>query len=155
LNTLSRYARAFITALRMTLRGEQPPGLRHPELYAWIKQMAILVAELAAAVDQAGLDKKNIVVRLDGRPLSLDKVLEIFHYQATQEYPSLLGTSAGRRFNIGAIHATNMNDRFWLSLLREEASLQNPAVQAALAHLNDHLETIPTPSKPAKSQSPS
>jgi hypothetical protein len=150
LNTVSRYVRAFITALRMTIRGQQPPGLKHPELYAWIKQMALLVAEFAAAVDQAGLDKQNTFVRLDGRRLSLDRVLQIFQYHAAQEYPSLLATSGGRRFNIGAIHATNMNDRFWLSLLRDESSLQNPAVQAALARLTDHLEAIPTTSKPTK-----
>jgi hypothetical protein len=152
LNTLSRYVRAFMTALRMTIRGQQPPGLRHPELYAWIKQLAVLVAELSAAVDQAGLDKKNIIVRLDGRRFSLEKVLQIFHYQAEEEYPSLLATSAGRRFNIGAIHATNMNDRFWLLLLREEPNLQNPAVQAALTRLSQHLDGIPTTSKPAQSQ---
>jgi hypothetical protein len=150
LNTVSRYVRAFITALRMTIRGQQPPGLKHPELYAWIKQMVLLVAEFAAAVDQAGLDKQNTFVRLDGRRLSLDRVLQIFQYHAAQEYPSLLATSGGRRFNIGAIHATNMNDRFWLSLLRDESSLQNPAVQAALARLTDHLEAIPTTSKPTK-----
>lgn len=150
MNTVSRYVRAFITALRMTIRGQQPPGLKHPELYAWIKQMALLVAEFAAAVDQAGLDKQNTFVRLDGRRLSLDRVLQIFQYHAAQEYPSLLATSGGRRFNIGAIHATNMNDRFWLSLLRDESSLQNPAVQAALARLTDHLEAIPTTSKPTK-----
>jgi hypothetical protein len=150
LNTLSRYIRAFMTALRMTLRGQQPPGLKHPELYAWIKQLAVLVADLSAAVDQAGLDIKNTFVRLDGRRMSLDKVLQIFHYHAAQEYPSLLATSGGRRFNIGAIHATNMNDRFWLLLLREETSLQGPVIQAALTRLNDHLEAIPTASKSPK-----
>lgn len=153
MNTLSRYVRAFITALRLTIRGQQPPGLKHPELYAWIKQMALLVVELSNAVDQARLDKQNTFVRLDGRRLSLDKVLQIFHYHAAQEYPSLLATSGSRRFNIGAIHATNMNDRFWLSILREETSLQTPAVQAALARFNDHLEAIPTTSKPAKTAS--
>ena len=152
MNTVSRYVRAFITAFRMTIRGQQPPGLHHPELYAWIKRMAILVAELETAIDAAGLDQQNTFVRLDGRRLSLNKVLQIFHYQAAQEYPSLLATSGSRRFNIGAIHATNMNDRFWLSLLHEESSLQNPAVQAALVRLNNHLETIPTPSKPATTQ---
>jgi hypothetical protein len=152
LNTLSRYVRAFMTALRMTIRGQQPPGLRHPELYAWIKQFAVLVAGLSAAVDEAGLGKENIIVRLDGRRLSLEKVLQIFHYQAEQEYPSLLATSANRRFNIGAIHATNMNDRFWLLILRQETSLQNAVVQAALVRLNEHLDAIPTTAKPAKAQ---
>ncbi|MEO8610227.1 MAG: hypothetical protein ABI690_20195 [Chloroflexota bacterium] len=140
-----------MTTLRMTVRGQQPPGLRHPELYAWIKQLTILIAELSTAVEQAGLDKQNIIVRLDGRRLSLDKVLQIFHFQAEQEYPSLLATSAGRRFNIGAIHATNMNDRFWLLLLREDTSLQDPAVQTAFAHLNAHLDAIPTTTKPTQS----
>ena len=134
----------------MTVRGEQPPGLRHPELYAWIKQLAVRLDELSTAVDQAGLDKKAIVVRLDGRSYILDRVLQIFRYQATEEYPSLLATSGSRRFNIGAIHATNMNNRFWLTLLREDPNLQNPAVQNALIRLNDHMEAIPTTTKPPK-----
>jgi hypothetical protein len=134
-------------ALRMTLRGQQPPGLRHPELYAWIKQIGPLVGELSVAVDQAGLDKKATFVRLDGRRMSLDRVLQIIHYHAAQEYPSLLATSGNGRFNIGAIQATNMNDRFWLTVLRDEASLQQPAVQAALARLSAHLDAIPPSTK--------
>jgi hypothetical protein len=150
MTTLSRYARAFVTALRMTIRGQQPPGLRHPELYAWIRQMGVLVAELDTAITQVRLDKKAVTVRLDGRPLTLERVLQIFQYHAAQEFPSLLNTSGGRRFNIGAIHATNMNNRFWLILLREEKQLQQPTVQAALARLAEHLDTIPT-NKPAQS----
>lgn len=143
MTTITRYIRAFITALRMTIRGQQPPGMRHPELYAWMKQLTALVDSLDTAITQAGLDKKTVTVRLDGRSLTLDRVLQIFHYHAAQEFPSLLNTSGGRRFNIGAIHATNMNNRFWLTLLREDANLQHPAVQAALNSVTEHLDSIP------------
>jgi hypothetical protein len=144
LNSVSRYIRAFVVALRMTVRGEKPPPLRHPEFYAWIREMVVLVDRVIAAADQSGLDQTAIVVRLDSRPMSLEKVLQILRYHAAQEYPSLLRTSATRRFNLSAIHATNMNDQHWLSRLRQESALQNPDIQAALARLSDHLNTIPS-----------
>jgi hypothetical protein len=37
-----------------------------------------------------------------------------------------------------------MNDQHWLSRLREDCNLGQPAVQAALTRLSDHLNTIPS-----------
>ena len=128
----------------MTLRGEKPAALRHPEFYAWIREMAVLVEEVSAAVKQSGLDQKATLVRLDGRQMSLETVLQILRYHAKDEYPSLLYTSGSRRFNLSAIQATNMNDQHWLSRLREESAMQNPDVQAALIRLSDHLNAIPS-----------
>jgi len=149
LNTLSRYVRAFVTALRFTMRGEQPPGLRHPELYAWIKALVVRVDAVYTAADSNGLDenaRKVAKVKLDGRDMSLETILGTLRYHAEHEYPSLLATSANRPVNLGAIQASNMNDRYWVLRLREEAALQHADVQAALARLGEHLDAIPSPS---------
>lgn len=143
----SRYIRAFIVALRLTLRGQQPPGLRYPELYAWIKQMTVLVDALYTAADQNGLDKRArdaTMVKLDGRSISLDTAFKTLRYHAGEEYPSLLRNSMGSRHNLTAIYAGNLNDRYWLAQLQEESALQHPAVRAALTQLSDHLDAIPS-----------
>ena len=145
-----RYLRALITALRFTMRGVQPPGLRQPELYAWIKQMVVLVDAVYAAADANGLDKAArtvATVKLDGRALTLETMFGTLRYHAAQEYPSLLRTSGGRGINLGAIQASNLNDRYWLLKLRDESSLGSPAVQAALAALAAHLDAIPSIAK--------
>ena len=149
MNILTRYIRAFIVALRLTLRGQQPPGLRHPELYAWIKQMALLVDAVYAAADQNGLDKKareTTMVKLDGRSMSLETAFQTLRYHAAEEYPSLLRNSPESRHNLSAIYAGNMNDRYWLMTLQAEPALQNPAVHASLTQLGAHLDAIPSTS---------
>jgi hypothetical protein len=153
MNILTRYIRAFIVTLRLTLRGQQPPGLRHPELYAWIKQMLLLVDAVYSAADQNGLDKKvreATTVKLDGRSMSLETAFQTLRYHAGEEYLSLLRNSTNSRHNLSAIYAGNMNDRYWLMTLQAEPSLQNPAVHAALVQLSTHLDSIPaTTSKTA------
>jgi hypothetical protein len=146
LNTINRYFRAFVTALRFTMRGEQPPGLRYPEFYAWIKQMAVLVEALYAAADANGLDKnaRAATIKLDGRVMTLETAFGTLRYHAAQEYPSLLAHSTNRPVNLGAIQASNMNDLYWLIKLREESALQNAAIQAALDKLSAHLDVIPS-----------
>ena len=147
MNTLTRYIRAFIVSLRLTLRGQQPPGLRHPELYAWIRQMAVLVDAVYTAADQNGLDKKvraATTVKLDGRSMSLETALQTLRYHAGEEYPSLLRNSPKSRHNLSAIYAGNMNDRYWLMTLQADSTVQNPAVHAALMQLSAHLDSIPS-----------
>jgi hypothetical protein len=142
--TPARYFRAFFIALSMTIQGKKPPPPPHPELTAWTRRAVVLVDELAAALDSRGLNKSarlSIVVRLDGRPLNLDTIVSTLRYHTAQEYPSLLRFVG--RFNRGAIQATNMNDLYWLSRLREEATLQDSQLQDALTRLSDHLTSIP------------
>lgn len=149
MNTLTRYIRAFIVTLRLTMRGQQPPGLRHPELYTWIKQMALLVDAVYAAADQNNLGKKAreaTTVKLDGRSMSLETAFQTLRYHAGEEYPSLLRNSPNSRHNLSAIYAGNMNDRYWLMTLQAEPALQNTAVHAALTHLGAHLDAIPSTS---------
>ncbi len=143
MNPVTRYIRAFLIALWMTLRGEKPPEPAYPELVVWSREMLQLVQSVYTAAESAGLDKsarQSIVLRLDGRAMNVETILGAFRYHAAHEYPSLL-KSAGR-FNRNAVQATNINDRYWLSQLAEETALQNASLQAAFARLSDHLGAI-------------
>jgi hypothetical protein len=144
MNTIVRYLRAFFVALRMTVRGQKPPPPPHPEWTAWARQTVLLIDEIYAAAESSGLDKnarQSLVVKLDGRSMSVETVLATLRYHAAQEYPSLLRTAG--RFNRGAIQATNMNDHYWLLRLREETPLNKPSLQASIARLTAHLEATP------------
>jgi hypothetical protein len=135
----------------MTIQGDKPPALRHPEFDTWIREMQVRTEALIAAADQSGVDKaarKATTIKLDGRQLTLETALGTLLYHAEHEYPSLLRGSKNRDINLGAIQASNMNDRYWLIKLRDEPSLQNPAVQAAINHLSDHLNAVPSFSDP-------
>ena len=43
MNPVTRYIRAFLIALWMTLRGEKPPEPAYPELVVWSREMLQLV----------------------------------------------------------------------------------------------------------------
>ncbi len=104
-----------------------------------------LVEAIYTAADKNGIreaERRTVQVRLDGRLMTLETILGTIQHHAEQEYPFLLRSNG--QYNIAAIHATNMNNRYWLVRLREESSLQIPEIQAALTRLSAHLEAIPS-----------
>ncbi len=147
-----RYARAFFIALRMTLRGEKPPEPRYPAFVIWSRQTVVLLDEVSKAAASAGLDasrRKSISLKLDGRMLDLDTILGTLRYHAAQEYPSLLGS--GVPHSLMAVQAGNINDRYWVTRLLQEATLGDTSLQAALQKLAAHMDAIP-PIQPAQNQ---
>jgi hypothetical protein len=141
----SRYLRAFFIALVMTLRGQKPPSPRHPELSAWTRQSALLVRAVAAAADRQGLDRparQRLVLKIDRRDISAETILSTVEHHAAREFPSLLAQPG--TFNLAAVQASNVNDRYWLSRLQTLPEFQSPALQAALRQLDAHLQAIPT-----------
>ena len=144
---LRRYLRAFWGALRMTVRGEvyKPAPTPPSPLTAWINQYTMLVDAVVRAANQNGVDqaaRKNVTVRLDGRPMSLETALMTLKFHAAEEYPSLVRQGTGRGVQ-NTLYATNMNDRYWISRIVEAPELQTPDVQKALATLDAHLDAIP------------
>jgi hypothetical protein len=134
-----RYVRAFWVALRMTLRGEQPPPPPNAPLIEWNQRTIVLLDEVSRAAKSAGFDLTLTTVRIDGRDLTLEKTLAALRYRAATEYPSLLRQPG--RHNLTAIYASNMNDRYWLACLLELDT--PPAVKKALGILHKHFEHIP------------
>lgn len=141
--TIRRYTRAFWTAFRLTLRGQKPAALQHPERLAWVRQMAALVdAADAAAETLDAARRKSLSLRLDGRLMTFDGVLAALRYHAQQEYPALL--RSGSPYQWLAVHASNLNDRYWLARLIESPQLSDPPLRAALDRLLAHLDALPT-----------
>jgi hypothetical protein len=142
-----RYLHAFWGALRMTVRGEvyTPPPIQQSPLTAWISQYLLLVNDVLRAANQNDVDqatRKQIKLRLDGRPMSLETALMTLKFHAAEEYPSLVRQGTGRGVQ-NTLYATNMNDRYWISRMVEAPELQKPDVQKALATLDTHLNAIP------------
>lgn len=145
---LRRYFHAFWGALRMSVRGEAyTPSAPAPQspLTAWINQYGILVDAVLRAANQNGVDqtlRKQVKLRLDGRPMSLETALMTLKFHAAEEYPSLVRQGTGRGVQ-NTLYATNMNDRYWISRMVETPELQKPAVRQALSALDAHLEAVP------------
>lgn len=140
-----RYWAAFRQALRLTLRGQKPPALQHPQLLAWVRQLAALVDAVYVAADQTQLDRARrqaLTLRLDGRVMSVETVLAAVRFHAYEEYPSLL--RSGLPTNRLGIHASNMNDQYWISRLAELPELQSPPLAGALQRLAAHLNNLPS-----------
>ena len=147
MNRLRRYLSAFWGALRMTARGEtyQPMPVPPSPLTVWINQYEILLIAVLRAADQNGLDqaaRKQVTLRLDGRPMSLETALTTLQFHAVQEYPSLVRAGSGRGVQ-NTLYATNMNDRYWVSSMVKAPELQKPDLQKTLADLDAHLDAIP------------
>jgi hypothetical protein len=153
-NTLYRYSRAFLLALKMTLRGEKfVPVPPHP-VVAWTQQLVILTDDVYAAADRSGLDQQaqqSIKLRLDGRLMSLETVLAAVKFHGAQEYPNLLQNGLNRDI-LNTIYASNINDQYWISRLIEAESLSSAPLQAALTRLKTHLDEVPPMEAEIRSQ---
>ena len=142
LATVERYVRAFVVALRFTLRGEKPPLLqvreRYPQVAAWWEQTVKLISVVEGAAKANHLDAAALKVHVDKRDVSMATILATVKFHAEREYPYLLMRSD--QFDQMTLQALNMNDRYLILRLAEtvDASLKAP-VDA----LSTHLEQIP------------
>jgi hypothetical protein len=143
---LQDYVRAFVGALRLTLRGQTPPPAlpRYPQLSQWAAQGLRLTAAAFAAAEAAGLDdsaRRQRRLRLEGRDISMHTILAAARHNLSEEYPRLLGEKLA--YNLTALYAFNMNDHFRLSRLAETLD-DAPAVQQAIHDLAQHLAAVPS-----------
>ena len=142
---LRRYTLAFWKALQMTIRGEKIETPAQSPLTTWINQYRLLVDNVLRAANQNGVDqamRKQVKLRVDGRPMSFETALMTLRFHATEEYPSLIRQGTGRGVQ-NTLYATNMNDRYWLSIMQQAPELQKPDLQQAFSKLDSHLDAIP------------
>ena len=95
--------------------------------------------------NQNGVDeviRKQVKLRLDGRPMSLETALMTLKFHAAEEYPSLVRQGTGHGVQ-NTLYATNMNDRYWISKMAEAPELQKTDLQKALSTLDQHLDNVP------------
>jgi hypothetical protein len=143
---IARYLRAFVLALKLTLRGRQIAP-KHPELDTWAREAARRVDIVYRTANVNGLNeaaRKALILHLDGRDISMETILASVWHHTTMEYVKLLLDSTPHTFV--AIYASNLNDRYRVAQLRD--AVQPSAVKAALAGLSDHLDSIPSQVNP-------
>ncbi|MBK8136538.1 MAG: hypothetical protein IPK52_11980 [Chloroflexi bacterium] len=138
----NRLLRAFMTALRMTLRGEKPLASPKTALEQWVKQTLVLSANVLAIADANGLDvqaRRQRTLTAEGRRTNMDTILASVTFHAAEEFPHLLTDPALNA--LGAVYSTNLNDRFLVSKLFD--ALESGDVREAVGRLASHLESIP------------
>ena len=142
---IRRYIEALFIALRMTIRGEKVnPPPRDAALDDWLREGLRRVEAVYQAADAAALRREQrdqISLRVDGRAMKLETILGTLRFHMAQEYPSMLRQPG--QHNLMGIRAGCMNDRYWVSKLLAEPSLQQGSLPEALTQLATHLETIP------------
>jgi hypothetical protein len=136
--------RAFITALKMTVRGEKPASLIREEenapLLAWCRATVGRVKAIADQAAPAHLDTTKIILHIEGRDISLKTALAAVRFHAVEEYPSLVRHGGGYA-RLG-ITAANLNDRYALLRFAQLSDLP-AALREEIAALGDHLANIP------------
>ncbi|MEZ4671993.1 MAG: hypothetical protein R3E39_29155 [Anaerolineae bacterium] len=144
MNTIQRYWRAFVQALRLTLRGEKLTPPSTTPLEQWAEQYEVLVEALLRTADEQGVNKmlrKQIMLRVDGRQISLETAVATLQFHAKQEYASLI--RSGRHQHLfNALQAGVMNDRYWLTQITSLHELQSAPLQTSLSLLGDHLDLL-------------
>lgn len=140
---LRRYARAFVLALRYTVRGEKPPLMKvhdqHPALSAWWARTIVLVEAVEQAAVAAGVDSASVKMRIDKREMSMKTILATVRFHAERDYPYLV--AHGDQYDAMTLHATNLNDRYLVMQLGNNVPL---SLKPAVAALDTHLESLPT-----------
>ena len=142
MNPLSRYFRALVAAINLTMRGERPVPSPQSLLTEWMKHSAVLADAALAAADAAGLDqdsRRKRTLTAEGRRTNMETILTSVRFHALEEFPHLLSNFS--QTSITAIYATNVNDRFLISKLFD--TLEAGALREAVGRIASHLEAIP------------
>lgn len=137
---IRRYARAFLIALRMTLRGETLPAPDAP-LRDWIAQGLMRVEQVETLAARQQIDMAQVVLHLDMRDLRMSTIVGTVHHHLTQDYPLLLRTPSAQSLNL--LYASNLDDHYRVSRLESAPELAGTPVQNAVAALAAHLEAVP------------
>ncbi|GEM_PF-588038 len=141
--SVRRVVGAFITALRMTLRGENVDTLlldkRYPALTAWMAQTVTLIdaVKLASASNAVDLAQS---LHIDKRDITIATMLDTIRYHSAHEYPYILKNQSV--YASMGIQSLNLNDRYLiLSLVRWE-NLPT-SIAKSIEQLRDHLDQLP------------
>ena len=142
MNLLVRYLRALVSAIKLTLRGEQLVPSHQSLLSQWMKRSAELVAAALEVAEAEGLDqaaRRKRTFTAEGRRTNMDTILTSVRFHALEEFPHLLSNFS--QTSLTAIYATNVNDRFLISKLFD--TLEAGVLREAVGKIASHLESIP------------
>ena len=142
-----RFLRAFVTALRLTLRGQSLTPTHFLPLETWIGQGLSLLKAVndRAAAERLDLDARQL--KLDGRPTSLERSLQMIRHNLVNEYPRLIRLDDP--FSLTVVQSSNFNDQYRISQFLAADILFSAEFQQTLAALNTHLLDLPQIDRPA------
>ncbi|MYD09095.1 MAG: hypothetical protein F4X02_03535 [Chloroflexi bacterium] len=142
---MKRFLRALVQALRLTLKGESLTPRHFRPLEDWIARGLDLLNEAERAAAAQRLDLAALQLKLDGRPISLARTLQMLRHNLVNEYPRLIRLDDA--FSMMVVSASNMNDQYRVSQFLAQSEL--PAeTRAALVALDAHLQALPQPLPP-------
>ena len=143
---MMRFLRAFLGALRLTLRGQSATPAHYRPLEAWMAQALDLLARAQDLAGQGSQDLDSLSLKLDGRPVTLLRSLEMLRHNLVNEYPRLIRLDDP--YSMMVVQSSNLNDQYRLSQFLAADMLESPEVQRALAQLNEHLLALPQVERP-------
>ena len=142
-----RFARAFIQALRLTLRGESLTPAHYRRLEDWIATGMTLLVDAERVAAAAKVDPAALRLKLDGRQTSLETSLAMLRHNLAEEYPRLIRLDDPHSMTV--VQSSNLNDQYRIGQFAAADAISSPALRRALDELNEHLLNLPVIEKPA------
>ncbi len=137
---MMRFLRALIKALRLTLKGETLTPPQYRPLEAWSARGLELLGRAESAAAGQGVDAAALQLKLDGRPTSLERTLQMLRHNLINEYPRLIRLDDAHSMTV--VNASNMNDQYRVAQFLAADAI--PAeTRSALAALDAHLQALP------------
>lgn len=142
---MMRFLRALTQALRLTLKGETLTPRHYRPLEAWIARGLELAGQVESAAAAQRLDLAALMLKLDGRPVSLERTLQMLRHNLANEYPRLIRLDDA--YSMMVVSASNLNDQYRVSqfLAVDEIPAET---RSTLAALDAHLQALPQPPPP-------
>lgn len=141
---MMRFLRALLQAVRLTLAGESLTPRHFRPLEAWIERALALLNEAERAAAAQSLDLAALQLKLDGRPTSLERTLQMLRHNLLNEYPRLIRLDDA--FSMMVVNASNLNDQYRVSEFLAQSEIPKET-RAALESLNTHLRDLPQPDR--------
>ena len=141
-----RFARAFIQALRLTLRGESLTPAHYRPLEAWIEAGLVKLTQAERIAADERVDLSALRLKLDGRPTSLELSLRMLRHNLTEEYPRLIRLDDPHSMTV--VQSSNLNDQYRIAQFAEDDAISSAALRRALDELNAHLRNLPASEPP-------
>lgn len=141
-----RFARAFIQALRLTLRGQPLTPPHYQPLESWIATGLTLLTAAERAAEAESVDPAVLRLKLDGRQTSLESTLQMARHNLVEEYPRLIRLDDPHSMTV--VQSSNLNDQYRVGQFAAADAVAPTALKRALDDLNAHLLNLPAIQKP-------
>ena len=143
---MRRFLAAVWRALLLTLRGETLTPPHYRPLEAWIAAGLEMLSQVRAAAQRENIDLESLELKLDGRPTSLERSLQMLRHNLVNEYPRLIRLDDP--YSMTVVQSSNLNDQYRLGQFIESNLLSAPTLCKSLADLNSHLLNLPQVERP-------